>query len=278
MKTARFGLALIVIAAAFLALNEWAPRAQVRQAPAPPAASAPPAAATTTPFIGPAGGVPYVDVVDSCGPYFDGTCVNMRSGPGTEYPVILKLRQGIVFQVAGEVQREGRIWYKLEPGGDLRYPERVTTDWYVAADVVRLFYNSGVHEVPLGMVASTSKRILVDLSQEMLYAYDGDTLFLQTPISTGLELTPTPRGVFEVYRMTPSRYMQGPIPEVSDQSYDLPGVPWNLFFTADGSVIHGAYWHDHFGQQWSHGCINLPLDTAEKLYNWAQLGMTVTVR
>jgi lipoprotein-anchoring transpeptidase ErfK/SrfK len=112
----------------------------------------------------------------------------------------------------------------------------------------------------------------------MLYAYDGDTLYMQEAISTGLELTPTPRGVFTVYRMTPSRYMQGPIPGISDQYFDLPGVPWNLYFTPEGAVIHGAYWHDRFGSPWSHGCVNLPPEKAKKLYAWAEIGTKVVVQ
>ena len=101
---------------------------------------------------------------------------------------------------------------------------------------------------------------------------------MQAPISTGLNLTPTPLGTFTVYAMTPSRYMQGPIPGISDQVYDLPGVPWNLYFTQDGAVIHGAYWHNHFGEPWSHGCVNLSPENAKKLYYWAELGVKVTVK
>ena len=73
--------------------------------------------------------------------------------------------------------------------------------------------------------------------------------------------------------------MQGPLPNLLDrQVYDLPGVPWNLYFTHGGAVIHGAYWHTSFGSQYSHGCVNLPPDTARELYNWADLGTTVIVQ
>ena len=72
--------------------------------------------------------------------------------------------------------------------------------------------------------------------------------------------------------------MQGPLPGISDQYYDLPGVPWNLYFTEQGAVIHGAYWHDHFGERWSHGCVNLPAEVAHKLYEWADLGTPVIVQ
>ena len=101
---------------------------------------------------------------------------------------------------------------------------------------------------------------------------------MEEKVSTGIELTPTPRGNFTVFRKTPSRYMQGPIPGISDHYYDLPGVPWNLYFTEQGAVIHGAYWHDSFGTPWSNGCVNMPIASAEKLYKWADIGTEVVVR
>jgi len=51
-----------------------------------------------------------------------------------------------------------------------------------------------------------------------------------------------------------------------------------MYFTEAGGAIHGAYWHDKFGKQWSHGCVNLPPEKAEVLYHWAELGTAVTVR
>ena len=126
----------------------------------------------------------------------------------------------------------------------------------------------------------TGLRIEVGTDNAGAYAlaYDGDTLFMQEPVSTGLELTPTARGTFTIFKMTPARYMQGPIPGGTDQYYDLPGVPWNLYFTQGGAVIHGAYWHDHFGKPWSHGCVNLSPQNAKKLYEWAPIGIPVTIQ
>lgn len=221
----------------------------------------------------------YIEVIDSCGPYYNGgPCVNMRSGPDEEYPVVLKLRTGIVLEVSATVtDKTGRSWYKIKPDHKVRYPERITSDWYVASNLVQFFYDDGAHELS-SRNATTTKHIIVSRSKQTLTAYDGDILYMEILISTGLELTPTPLGTYKVYRMTPSRYMQGPIPGLSDQPYDLPGVPWNLYFTVDGAVIHGVYWHDHFGQPWSHGCVNVPLDKAKELYMWADMGTTVTVQ
>lgn len=225
----------------------------------------------------------YIEIVDGCGPYHNtGVCVNLRLGPGTEYPSVSHLRTGVVLRVQSKIHKakDGSLWYKVIQDRELRYPERVTGDWYVAVnpDAIRAFDDIGDERAPVGEKASTTKRIVVSLTEEMLYAYEGDQLFMKEPVSPGLADTPTPRGKFTVFYKTPSRYMQGPIPGVSEQEYDLPGVPWNLYFTAEGAVIHGAYWHDNFGKKWSHGCVNMAPKSAEKLYNWAVIGMSVIVK
>jgi hypothetical protein len=285
-----FLMALTAAVVASLSLAAWGPAAlrlpalNWLRAPASAAlpfeaasSTNPETGATTTPLTIPSPVFQYLEVMDSCGPYYEGACVNMRSGPGVEYAAVERLRTGIVLRIAGSVEREGKIWYKITFDDDLRYPERVNSNWYVAADYVRLFTDEGDQFIVKGEHATTTKRIVVDISSETLSAYDGDTLFMQEKISTGLEFTPTPRGTFMVFKKTPSRYMQGPIKGVSDQYYDLPGVPWNLYFTQDGAVIHGAYWHDKFGQPWSHGCVNLSPQNAKKLYEWADVGIPVII-
>lgn len=221
----------------------------------------------------------YVQIIEGCGPYYAGDCVNIRRGPGTEYGTISQVRIGAILRVDRAVlAADGTKWYHIVYDEWLRYPERAPRESYVAALYVRYFTDDSAVAVDVGYPAVGEKKIIVDRSDQTLSAYDGDTLFLQTDISTGLALTPTPRGTFTIYKKTPSRYMQGPLPGISDQYYDLPGVPWNLYFSAEGAVIHGVYWHDRFGERWSHGCVNVPTDTAERLYTWADIGTTVIVR
>ncbi|NCT01809.1 L,D-transpeptidase family protein [Candidatus Parcubacteria bacterium] len=222
----------------------------------------------------------YVEVIDSCGPHFEGECLRVRSGPGIEYPVLASLRNGVVLKVGGRVERDGQNWYKIIFDEWLRYPERLKGDWYVAATYVKILLDEGDKTIWEHTYATTSmKTITIDRSEQKLYAFDGNELFLEAAISTGLELTPTPRGTFTIFKKTPSRYMQGPLPNLSDkQVYDLPGVPWNLYFTEGGAVIHGAYWHNSFGSRYSHGCVNLPTDVAHTLYVWAGLGTKVIVK
>lgn len=221
----------------------------------------------------------YIEVLDGCAADFSGTCVNIRMEATTSAPAIGKLRTGTVLPVSTDTETDstGRVWHKVEFDEWIRYPDRVAKDWYVASDQVRAFYDPGTTLLVPGD-APTTKRIVVDRSEQMLYAYDGEELAFKITISTGHDLTPTPRGNFRVFKKTPSRYMQGPLPGISYDYYDLPGVPWNMYFTAEGGAIHGAYWHTNFGQQWSHGCVNVPLDIAKELYEWAPVGTTVTVQ
>lgn len=220
----------------------------------------------------------YIEVIDSCDAHFGGACVRVRSGPGTDYSQVTGLRNGVVLKSSGLVEANGRKWYKIVFDEWVRYPERVTSDWYVSADYVKEFRLPGAEEYIEGVTPATNKRIVVDRSEQMLYAYDDDVLFMQQSVSTGLDDMPTPRGTFKIFKKLPSRYMQGPLPGISDDYYDLPGVPWTMYFTEQGGAFHGAYWHDNFGKQWSHGCVNLPGDKAEELYLWTDIGTSVLVR
>ena len=223
----------------------------------------------------------YVEIIGGCNYAFVGDCVNMRSGPGTQYASVLRLREGMVFKVEADTTHsdDGHDWYKVIQDSDLRYPERVTSGWYIAADpdAVLSFQDPGDATLQPGTQPATTKRIVVHLSTQILDAYDGDTLFMEESVSTGVELTPTTVGTFTIYKRTPSRCMQGPLPGVSDEYYDLPGTPWDLYFTQEGAVLHGAYWHNDFGTPKSHGCVNQTPENAKKLYYWADLGTPVTI-
>jgi len=225
----------------------------------------------------------YVEVIDGCGVHFEGECLRVRSGPGVTYPVVARLRNDMVLKVSDEIEQDGILWYKIIFDEWLQYPERVVDDWYIASEYVKVLFDEGDKTIWDGASTTppseTTKKIVIDRSEQKLYAYDGEVLFMEALVSTGLKLTPTPRGSFSVFKKTPSRYMQGPLPGFIDrQYYDLPGVPWNLYFTQEGAVIHGAYWHNSFGKVYSHGCVNLLPENARKVYEWADLGTRVIVQ
>jgi len=220
----------------------------------------------------------YIEIINSCNESFENDCVVARSGPSTEFPTVATLRSGIVLKVEKSVVENDQLWHKVIFDEWLRYPNRVRGDWYVSSEYSRFFLDNGTHDLTQSDSIPKAKYILVDRSDQTLYAYEDDILVMSQVISTGIDLTPTPRGTFTIYRKTPSRYMQGPLPGISSKYYDLPGVPWNLYFTKQGGVIHGAYWHNSFGKKWSSGCVNVPLTKAQELYEWADIGTKVIVR
>jgi len=125
----------------------------------------------------------------------------------------------------------------------------------------------------LGEVPAGAKRIEVDLTHQMLYAYQSDQIVMSFPVSTG-KWHPTPTGTFHIWIKLRYTRMAGGTPGTGDY-YDLPNVPWVMFFYNDqfgkgqGFSLHGAYWHNNFGHPMSHGCINISPANAAKLYDWA---------
>ena len=126
---------------------------------------------------------------------------------------------------------------------------------------------------------SGEKRVYVDLTKQKVYAFQGDTLFMQAPISSG-KWGRTPTGDFTVWTKIRATRMRG---GSGADYYDLPNVPYVMFFSnnkvpaALGYSLHGTYWHNNFGYPMSHGCINMKITDAEKLYNWADNKIKVTI-
>ncbi|CAN5529990.1 L,D-transpeptidase [soil metagenome] len=121
------------------------------------------------------------------------------------------------------------------------------------------------------------KEIVVSISAQSLWAYENSTLVAQTLVSTGTAEVPatvTPVGFYSVHLKYISQTMEGTI---SNENYRVEDVPWVMYFDYLGNAIHGTYWHSNFGTPMSHGCVNLPLDIAEFLYNWAPEGTAVSV-
>ena len=118
------------------------------------------------------------------------------------------------------------------------------------------------------------RRVLVSLSQQYLWAYQGDAVVWQGFVSTGKAGFETPAGSFRVLNKLKSQTMEGVL---GGEYYNVPDVPNVMYFTDRGHALHGTYWHNNFGTQMSHGCINLPMDVAEWMYGWAPMGMRVDI-
>lgn len=118
------------------------------------------------------------------------------------------------------------------------------------------------------------KWVDINLSNHTMTAYVGAKSVLG-PIKMvdGQAEKPTVVGTFKVYLKNPKMTMRGSNADGSD--YETPDVPWVSFFHR-GYALHGAPWRSSFGYSGSHGCINLPVDVAKAMYDFAPIGTPVT--
>lgn len=111
----------------------------------------------------------------------------------------------------------------------------------------------------------TRRWISIDLDEQVLVVYDGESPIFATLVSAGLPDTPTYQGVFHITLRMPRRDMRWGTP--GKDYYYLEEVPWTMFFD-NGRALHGTYWHDDLGYLHSRGCLNMSITDAHWLFLW----------
>ncbi len=123
-------------------------------------------------------------------------------------------------------------------------------------------------------ILTTDKLITVDIGKQRLYAWEGGRIQKEFTVSTGMRYTPTVKGSFKIYIKNEKQNMKGNYPPY--EPYFLKDVPYVMFFKG-AYAIHGTYWHNKFGSRASHGCVNLRVEDAKWVYDWAPMGTRVEV-
>ncbi len=135
-----------------------------------------------------------------------------------------------------------------------------------------------VYEAPQQPAYSGSKYILVDISEQHMYVYDGDTLVYSFVASTGIN-NATRVGSFAVQSKIPNAY----------------GATWNIWMPDwlgiywAGSLENGIHalpilsngatlWEGYLGRPVSYGCVVLGTYDAQVLYDWAEIGTPVEIQ
>jgi lipoprotein-anchoring transpeptidase ErfK/SrfK len=193
---------------------------------------------------------------------------NVRSGPGTSYDRLGYLTAGTRVEVTGWHGEWWQVTYAGRPA-------------WVYGLIVTPFDVEGVPQgdpPPAPTAVHTSEAaggideerwIDVDLSEQVLTAYESSVPVYTTLVSSGLPATPTPIGRFRIW-------IRLRFDDMAGDGYYLEDVPFVMYFY-EGYALHGVTWHGNFGHPMSHGCVNLPTDAAEWLYFWADVGTLVNV-
>lgn len=118
------------------------------------------------------------------------------------------------------------------------------------------------------------KLIDVNLSTQILVAFEAGEPVFSCLVSSGKPGYDTPAGEFGIYAKQRFADMAN-TPDMRETYLvkDVPFVNW----VRRSVAIHGVYWHSNFGHVMSHGCIGVSVGNAEWIYNWAPVGTPVVV-
>lgn len=163
----------------------------------------------------------------------------------------------------------GQAWYGIKD-------DLLPIVYFVPAHHLRLVQPSELTPISTH-IPPEQKTILVNRTRQTVTAFERGVEIFHTDVSTGIPYdnpgikgpsTITPLGKFNVNIKMPVRHMgNGNItPDIFE--YELPGVPWVSFFFKTGVAFHGCYWHDNYGSEMSHGCVNMKPEEAKWLYRW----------
>jgi LysM repeat protein len=126
--------------------------------------------------------------------------------------------------------------------------------------------------------ANGGKRIVVDLSDQRMYVYQGGQLIWNWVVSTGRPGQQTAVGHWEVLNKLPNAYAY---------TWGLQMPYWIGIYWA-GHLQNGIHalpiqgdgqrlWEGYLGQPVSYGCVILSTEHAATLYNWAPVGTPVDI-
>jgi lipoprotein-anchoring transpeptidase ErfK/SrfK len=183
--------------------------------------------------------------------------------PGPEAAVAHRLYYETVHWIMGRVVgADGQTWYRL-------LDDKWSLYYYIPARHIRVIPADELAPIS-PEVPSAEKLIEVDLSQQLVLAFEGTRLVFASRAATGGQYRSgrwtTPPGEFITSYKRPTRHMAAG--DIASNGFDLPGVPWVLYITKSGISFHGTYWHNDYGQPRSHGCINLTPQASKWLYRW----------
>jgi hypothetical protein len=106
---------------------------------------------------------------------------------------------------------------------------------------------------------------IVSLRNQRITVYDANGLILRAPVSSGQKGRETPAGVFSVIEKDADHH---------SNLYDDAFMPHMQRLTWSGIALHGGPLP---GYPASHGCVRMPFDFAERLFEETRLGLRVVV-
>jgi len=134
----------------------------------------------------------------------------------------------------------------------------------IPADARSSHYEDSLDDdVPLSR--GTPVLAVVGLHEQRVSIYDAKGRILQSPVSSGQSGLETPAGIFSVVQKEEDHH---------SNIYDDASMPFMERITWTGIALHAGVLP---GYPASHGCVRMPQEFAEQLYDLTKLGMRVVI-
>ena len=134
--------------------------------------------------------------------------------------------------------------------------------------------NESVKEINVHIEEKRKRsKVIVYISRQQLDYYENDVVVFSSPVVTGIN-GGTPKGSYTLLNKSRNVALVG-ADYVSHVKYWMP-------FIGRSYGLHDAPWRSNFGgdiykTNGSHGCVNLPTDSAAKLYDLLEVGTPIII-
>ncbi|MBM4357132.1 MAG: L,D-transpeptidase family protein [Deltaproteobacteria bacterium] len=193
----------------------------------------------------------------------------VRASAGSKYE---RRKEGKGFSKKGKVGRFAS--FALTTNTELENKQRFyeTTDgfWLREADIA--ITEPGPKPERIG---ANEKWVDVNLTRKTLVAMLGDKPIYAALVSPGKSSSNrekdhrTKTGMFRIREKHIATTMDGDGTSGGDLPYSIMDVPYVEYY--EGSyALHAAFWHNNFGREQSHGCVNLAPADAKWLFFWTE--------
>jgi lipoprotein-anchoring transpeptidase ErfK/SrfK len=189
---------------------------------------------------------------------------NVRVAPSTDAPRLGEFKGGesvkVLSEVAGAEFKGDPTWYRIDGG---RYP-----GGFVHASLVQRKAEPKPTLAPPPDDRPTADQpwLVVDRATHTLTMLKNGQPEFVTYVALGKAGKDTLDGTYPTFlKYIADRMTSASVPD-AERSYNLPNVPYPMYFKDDGSALHGTYWHDAFGTDESQGCINVTWGDSEYLF------------
>lgn len=222
------------------------------------------------------------------------TYIYLYSGPNTESTQLGSIAVNDALSVIGyatgeELAPHNPLWYNVQSaqGNGWVYSGLVSRTPPVLLSAAQVAPPPGPIPAPVG----SGRSIGISLSRQWIWAYDGGSVALSAPVTTGAPDKPTPAGLYYIQAKIPNFVFRSPWAPSSPYWYPDSPTHYAMQFRTDGYYIHDAPWRPYYGpgtnlphldpdgtvREGSHGCVNTQLATIEFFAAWTPLGAPVRI-